>query len=94
MLGEVQDSGVLFCWLRSIILLELEAESEALFGAEIEIDESFFGGRHKGQRVPRVAGEATTPSICQAFVISESIIQSVFCETAIASTGSIISGFR
>jgi len=28
--------------------LELEVESEAMFGGEIEVDESYFGGRRKG----------------------------------------------
>ena len=30
--------------------MELEAESEAMFGGEIEVDESYFGGRRKGRR--------------------------------------------
>jgi len=30
--------------------LELEVESEAMFGGETEVDESYFGGRHKGRR--------------------------------------------
>ena len=36
--------------LRAIIVLELEAESEAMFGGEIEVDESYFGGKRKGKR--------------------------------------------
>ena len=36
--------------LREIIALELEVESEAMFGGEIEVDESYFGGRRKGRR--------------------------------------------
>ena len=39
-----------FLRLREIIAYELEAESEALFGGEIEVDESYCGGRRKGKR--------------------------------------------
>ena len=34
-----------FLRLREIIAIELEAESEAMFGGEIEVDESYFGGK-------------------------------------------------
>ena len=37
-----------FLWLREIIALELEVESEAMFGGEVEVDKSYFGGRRKG----------------------------------------------
>jgi transposase len=43
--------------LREIITLELEAESGALFGGEIEVDESYFGGRRKGRRGRGAAGK-------------------------------------
>ena len=43
--------------LREIVVLELEAESEALFGGEIEVDESYFGGRRKGKRGRGAAGK-------------------------------------
>lgn len=43
--------------LREIIAFELEAESEAMFGGEIEVDESYFGGRRKGTRGRGAAGE-------------------------------------
>ena len=33
-----------------IVALELEAEGEALFDGEIEVDESYFGGNRKGGR--------------------------------------------
>jgi len=36
--------------MRKIIAKELEAESAAMFGGEIEVDESYFGGRRKGKR--------------------------------------------
>jgi len=34
-----------FLRLREIIAYELETESEAMFGGEIEVDESYFGGK-------------------------------------------------
>ena len=36
--------------LREIVALELEAEGEALFDGEIEVDESHFGVNSKGRR--------------------------------------------
>ena len=33
-----------------LIVLKLEAESEAMLGGEIEVDESYFGGKRKGKR--------------------------------------------
>ena len=39
-----------FLRLREIIAYELEAESEAMFGGEIGVDESYFGGKRKGKR--------------------------------------------
>ena len=36
--------------LREIIAYELEQESNEVFGGEIEVDESYFGGRRKGRR--------------------------------------------
>jgi len=39
-----------FLRLREIIAYKLEAESEAMFGGEIEVDESYFGGRQNGKR--------------------------------------------
>ena len=46
-----------FSRLRQIIAMELETESEALFGGEIEVDESYFGGTRKGQRGRGAAGK-------------------------------------
>ena len=43
--------------LREIIAFELEAENEAMFGGEIEVDESYFGGRRKGTRGRGAAGK-------------------------------------
>ena len=50
-----KTSSYFFLRLREIIALELELESEAMFGGEIEVDESYFGGRRKG-RYGRSAG--------------------------------------
>ena len=36
--------------LREIIALELEDEADTVFKGEIEVDESYFGGRRKGKR--------------------------------------------
>lgn len=43
--------------LREVIAYELETESEAMFGGEIEVDESYFGGRQKGKRGRGAAGK-------------------------------------
>ena len=43
--------------LREIIALELEAEADDVFGGEIEVDESYFGGRRKGKRGRGSAGK-------------------------------------
>ena len=45
-----KTSSYFFLRLREIIALELELESEAMFGGETEVDESYFGGRRKGRR--------------------------------------------
>ncbi len=39
-----------FLRLRAMTSLELDATSEAMFVSEIEVDESHFGGHHKGKR--------------------------------------------
>ena len=43
--------------LREIIAYELEADSEAMFGGEIEVDDSYFGGKRKGKRGRGTAGK-------------------------------------
>ena len=43
--------------LRETIAFELEAESEAIFVGEIEVDESCLGGKRKGKRGRGAAGE-------------------------------------
>ena len=48
--------------LREIIALELEAEADDVFGGVIEVDESYFGGRRKGEK---------TGAICRSLGVSE-----------------------
>ena len=43
--------------LLEIIALKLEAEADDVFGGEIEVDESYFGGRRKGKRGRGSAGK-------------------------------------
>ena len=52
-----------FLRLREIITYGLEAESEGMFGGEIDVDESYFGGRRKGKRGPGSAGKIPVFSI-------------------------------
>lgn len=46
-----------FLRLREIIALELEREADEVFGGEIEVDESYFGGKRKGKRGRGAAGK-------------------------------------
>ena len=50
-------SAYFFHRLREIVLLELDVKSEAVFGGEIEVDESYFGGKIKGKLGRVSAGE-------------------------------------
>jgi transposase len=43
--------------LREIIVYDLERDADAVFGGEIEVDESYFGGRRKGKRGRGAAGK-------------------------------------
>jgi transposase len=52
-----KTSAFYFHRLREIIAFELAAKSEAMFGGEIEVDESYFGGRRKGKRGRGAAGK-------------------------------------
>ena len=52
-----KTAAFFFLRLREIIVLELEAESEAMFGGEIEVDESYFGGKRKGKGGRGAAGK-------------------------------------
>ena len=52
-----KTAAFFFLRLREIIALDLEAENEAMFGGEIEVDESYFGGKRKGKRGRGAAGK-------------------------------------
>lgn len=43
--------------LREIIAYQIEQESSEVFGGEIEVDESYFGGTRKGKRGRGAAGK-------------------------------------
>ena len=43
--------------LREIIIYDLERDADTVFGAEIEVDESYFGGRRKSKRGRGAAGK-------------------------------------
>lgn len=43
--------------LREIIVFEIEHESQEVFDGEIEVDESYFGGKRKGRRGRGAAGK-------------------------------------
>ena len=45
-----KTAALYFLRLREIIAYELDADSTDMFGGEIEVDESNFGGRRKGKR--------------------------------------------
>ncbi len=60
LVGIYRDTAILyFRHLRAIIAHELEQRSDELFGGEIEVDESYFGGTQKGKRGR--GAEAKTP---------------------------------
>jgi len=52
-----KTAAFFFLRLREIIALDLEAENEAMFGGEIEVDESYLGGKRKGKRGRGAAGK-------------------------------------
>ncbi len=45
-----KTGGYFYHRLREVIAYETDAESERMFGGEVEVDESYFGGRRKGKR--------------------------------------------
>ena len=53
-----KTAAFFFLRLREIIAIELEEESEAMFGGEIEGDESYLGGKRKGKRGRGLLGHA------------------------------------
>ena len=48
MWGKPENCGTIFPAPREIIAYELEAETADMLGGEIEVDESYFGGKRKG----------------------------------------------
>ena len=52
-----KTAALYFLRLREIIAYELEAETADMFGGEIEVGESYFGGRRKGKRGRGAAGK-------------------------------------
>lgn len=52
-----KTSAYYFHRLRETIAFHLETESHEVFGGEIEVDESYFGGRRKGKRGRGAAGK-------------------------------------
>lgn len=56
--GISRNSSILFFHkLREIIFEQLALETPELFGGEIEVDESYFGGTRKGKRGRGAAGK-------------------------------------
>ena len=52
-----KTGGYYYHRLREIIFLNLSQEAEEYFGGEVEVDESYFGGRRKGKRGRGAAGK-------------------------------------
>ena len=52
-----KTAALYFLRLREIIAYELEAETADMLGGEIEVDESYFGGKRKGKRGRGAAGK-------------------------------------
>ena len=52
-----KTSAYYFHRLREIIACHLEQEADAIFSGEIEVDESYFGGKRKGKRGRGAAGK-------------------------------------
>ncbi|MBC6427702.1 MAG: IS1595 family transposase [Cellvibrionales bacterium] len=58
LVGVHRNSAALyFHRLRQIIAVQTETESAAMFGGEVEVDESYFGGQRKGKRGRGAAGK-------------------------------------
>ena len=70
LVGVHRNSAALyFHHLRQIIAIELEEESEAMFGGEIDVDESYFGGKRKGKRGCGAAGKIPVFGLLRAFPV-------------------------
>ena len=58
LLGVNKTTAAYYCHrLREVISLELEAEAGEVFGGEVEVDGSYFGGVRKGRRGRGAAGK-------------------------------------
>ena len=58
LLGIQANTAALFYHkVRQVILVNLELQAEEIFGGEIELDESYFGGARKGKRGRGAAGK-------------------------------------
>jgi transposase len=53
----IKTSAYYFHRLREIITYNIGQEAETLFSGEIEVDESYFGGKRKGKRGQGAAGK-------------------------------------
>ena len=58
LVGINRQTAILFYHkIRQVILVNLELQAEEMFGGEIELDESYFGGVRKGKRGRGAAGK-------------------------------------
>lgn len=58
LLGIQANTAALFYHkIRQVIAVQLEVQAEEMFGGEIELDESYFGGVRKGKRGRGAAGK-------------------------------------
>ena len=58
MLGLQANAAALFYHkIRHVIAVNLEPQSMEMFGSEVELDESYFGGHRKGKRGWGAAGK-------------------------------------
>ena len=54
---QVNTAALFYHKIREVIAARLELEAEEMFGGEIELDESYFGGHRKGKRGRGAAGK-------------------------------------
>ena len=59
---EANSAALFYHKLRQIIAYHLDIEAQEVFGGEVELDESYFGGARKGKRGRVAAGEYATTS--------------------------------
>jgi transposase len=58
-----KTAALYFHRLREIMAFDLEAESEAMFVSEIEVDESYFGGKAYTKIIPDASPATLMPII-------------------------------